>query len=165
MSCLWVERGGQWQPRALPSGRTLAGEELAISGVAFVPLPRGQAALLARPGVRARVNGEPVVGGCRLLDHKDEVLVGPVRLVFSGESAPVVTPYAGAGQRAPTCPVCRGVVREGTPAVQCPGCGRWFHQHGEKTCWTYAGTCQFCDHPTSFAGEAAWRPDREESAA
>jgi hypothetical protein len=165
MSCLWLEHAGAWQARALAGGRVLAGDELALAGIAFVPLPRGQAALLVRPGVRVRVNGEPVFGGVRLLEHKDEVLIGARRVVFSGEATPVVTTFTAAGQRPPVCPVCRGPVREGTQAVQCPGCGRWFHQQDAKTCWTYAATCRFCNHPTSFSAETCWRPDQEESVA
>jgi hypothetical protein len=140
-------------------------------GVTLFGLPAGAtagAALLVRPGVWVRVNGEPVLGGLRLLLHKDEVCAEDARLFFSAESAPAVVPFqAPAGGRVPTCPVCRGPIREGSPAVRCPGCGRWFHQ-GEagagrpaKPCWTYAPSCRFCDHPTSFAAEATWRPDRE----
>jgi hypothetical protein len=140
-----------------------------FEGIAFVSLPRG-AALLVRPGVRVRVNGEPVLGGLRLLEHKDEILVGSTRLFFSVESAPLVTLFQpSGGERVPVCPICRGPVREGVQAVECPGCGRWFHQteattdRPAKPCWTYASTCRFCNHPTSFAADAEWRPDREES--
>jgi hypothetical protein len=169
MSCVWQEhRAGRWGAHALLPGKLTAGEELGVAGIALRGMGRG-AALLVRPGVAARVNGEPVLGGLRLLEHADEVLVGAVRLCFSQESTPVVVCFAlAAGQRPPVCPVCRGPVKEGAQAVQCPGCGRWFHQLGAedgrpaKPCWTYAPTCRFCNHPTSFAAEAAWRPDREE---
>ena len=71
--------------------------------------------------------------------------------------------------RSPTCPLCRGPVRDGDRAVQCPGCGRWFHQtdaaEGKpaKPCWTYAPTCRFCNHPTALGGEHGWRPEMEEA--
>jgi hypothetical protein len=72
------------------------------------------------------------------------------------------------GTRTPTCPVCRGPVRDGERAVQCPGCARWFHEiektdtRPAKPCWTYAPTCRFCNHPTALTGAAAWRPEMEE---
>ena len=171
MSCLWLENApGQWTARLVPPGKPVVGEDLGVPGIALLVLPRQGAVLLARDGAWVRVNGEPVLGGMRLLEHKDEVLVEDMRLVFSQESAPVVVSFAATGLRTPTCPICRGPIREGMQAVQCPGCGRWFHQLGgegqpAKPCWTYATTCRFCGHPTSFASEAAWRPDREESLA
>jgi hypothetical protein len=170
MGCIWRElEAGQWASRVLPVGRTLAGAELGISGVAFYGLDRG-ALLLVRPGVWVRVNGLPVLGGLRRLSHKDEVLLTSTRYYFSLESTPTVGAFqAPAGSRAPICPICRGPIRDGALAVQCPGCGRWFHQSAAETdrpakpCWTYASSCRFCNHPTPFAAEAAWRPDREES--
>jgi hypothetical protein len=169
MSCIWQERAGQWQARAIVGGRLLVGEELELPGVGVAPMRQG-AALLVRPGVRVRVNGEPVLGGLRLLEHKDELLVGTRRLFFSAETTPVVVIFQlAAGQRAVVCPICRGPVRAGMQTVQCPGCGRWFHQREAtadqpaKPCWTYAPTCRFCKHPTSFAAEAAWRPDGEDN--
>jgi hypothetical protein len=169
MSCVWQEqRPGRWTARAVTAGRTLAGEELGVAGLGVMELRQGGAALFVRPGLWVRVNGEPVLGGLRLLEHKDEILAGSARLCFSREAAPVVVRFSSAGQRNPVCPICRGPVREGMQAVQCPGCGRWFHQREAeddrpaKPCWTYAPTCRFCTHPTSFAAEAAWRPDREE---
>jgi hypothetical protein len=163
MSSLWIERPArQWQSRALVTGRLQAGDELGLPGIGLLALRQG-AALFVRDGVRVRVNGEPIVGGLRLLEHRDELLTEAGRCVFSGQSAPVVTAFALAGgERVPTCPVCRGPVRDGMTAVLCPGCGRWAHQSDTRPCWLYAPACRFCNHPTSFAGEAAWRPDHEE---
>ena len=128
-------------------------------------------ALLLPPGVAARVNGRPVLGGLRVLEHKDEVTFGRSRLFYSAESTPLVVVFRREdGSRSPTCPLCRGPVRDGDQAVQCPGCGRWFHQadatedRPAKPCWTYAPTCRFCNHPTALGGEAGWRPEREEGA-
>jgi hypothetical protein len=165
MSCVWQEqRPGVWTAVTVLPGRTLAGEDLGVPGIGVMGLRSGGAALLVRPGIRVRVNGELVLGGLRVLEHKDEVLAGWVRLCFSGETAPILVSFAPADkQRTAVCPICRGPIREGMQAVQCPGCGRWFHQLDAKPCWTYAPTCRFCNHPTSFAAEAGWRPDREES--
>jgi hypothetical protein len=170
MSCIWQEKHpGEWFAWPVTPGRTLAGEDFDVPGIAILALRQGGAALLVRPGVWVRVNGERVFGGLRLLEHKDEVLAGCGRLCFSQETTPVVVRFHLApGQRMPICPLCRGPVREDAQAVACPGCGRWFHQvdtEGDrpaKPCWSYAPTCRFCNHPTAFAADAAWRPDRED---
>ena len=149
MSSIWREHApGQWHSTP----------KLAHDGVGLVETPGG-AILLVRDGVRVRVNGEPVYGGVRVLDHRDEILVGADRLLFSAQSAPLVTAFALAPEgRPPVCPICRGPVRDGMQAVACPGCGRWFHQLDAKPCWTYAPTCRFCQHPTPLDEAAAWRP-------
>jgi hypothetical protein len=110
-----------------------------------------------------------VLGGLRVLEHKDEILVGSARLFFSAESAPVVVAFhLEAGAKAPTCPVCRGPLKDGDQAVRCPGCSRWYHQldavegRPAKHCWTYAETC-LCQHPRTLSGELLWRPELEET--
>jgi hypothetical protein len=134
-------------------------------------------ALLAAADVRIWVNGLPVLGGLRVLEHKDEILLGCDRFYYSAETTPVVAAFRSqAGVRVPSCPICRGPIKDGDTAVQCPGCGRWFHQAenspvaqvpgspvGAKTCWTYGPSCRFCGHPTALTGEAAWRPEMEEN--
>jgi hypothetical protein len=172
VSCVWRERPDRtWQALTIPAGRPLAGTELGEPGIQLCGLgaERG-AALLVRPGVWVRVNGQPVLGGLRVLEHKDEILLAETRLFFSGESTPTVVPFrAVEGGRAPICPICRGPIKDGLQAVQCPGCGRWFHQtealdgRPAKPCWTYAPTCRFCSHPTSFGAEAAWTPEKEDA--
>jgi hypothetical protein len=163
MSSLWLEhRPKEWRSLTVPSGQLLTGRGVGLPGVGVLGLP-GRAVLFVHAGTFARVNGEPVVGGMRVLEHRDEVLTEAARCFFSGESAPVVTPFVlGPGGRVPTCPVCRGPVREGMLAVACPGCGRRAHQLEGRACWSYAPTCRFCNHPTSFAAEATWRPDVED---
>lgn len=172
MSCLWRELPDRtWQAVTLPCSRPLTGADLGAAGVQLLALAgeRG-GALLVRPGVWVRVNGQPVLGGLCVLGHKDEILLAEMRLIFSVETTPVVVAYRLAdGERPPVCPICRGPIRDGMQAVQCPGCGRWFHQleaaegRPAKGCWTYAPACRFCSHPTAFGEEVAWRPDREEA--
>jgi hypothetical protein len=174
MSCVWQDvRDHGWQSVPVPAGKVLRGEDLGLAGIALYGLASGAergALLWARPGLWVRVNGLPVLGGVRVLEHKDEVLVAAGRLFFSLETTPTVTTFrTPEGGRSPVCPVCRGPIKDGSGAVQCPGCGRWFHQaeaadgRPAKPCWTYAPTCRFCSHPTAFAAEAAWRPDQEEA--
>ncbi|HKI32431.1 MAG TPA: hypothetical protein VKA46_11225 [Gemmataceae bacterium] len=172
MSSVWREVGGVWQPLTIPEGLLSQAAAVEVVGLRFLRFGTGNdrgAALLLPPGVAARVNGRPVLAGLRVLEHKDEVIFGRSRLFYSAESTPIVVVFCREeGVRSPTCPLCRGPVRDGDQAVQCPGCGRWFHQtdaaEGKpaKPCWTYAPTCRFCNHPTALGGEAGWRPEMEE---
>jgi hypothetical protein len=170
MSCLWYEQGEQaWQAIPLAPSQMLMGSTLGLDGIAFLEWGKGggAAVLMVRPPVWVRVNGRPILGGLRVLGHWDEILVNHRRLYFSRETTPTVVSFAlAAGERPPTCPICRGPIRAGSQSVQCPGCSRWFHQaeplegSPAKPCWTYAPTCRFCSHPTAFTAEAAWRPER-----
>jgi hypothetical protein len=165
MSTVWQVVSGRWLPVPVPGGAPLD-----VAGVRFVRFGAGAergVALLARGP--ARVNGRPVPGGLKVLEHTDEVLIGRTRLFYSGEATPIVVVFRRLeGSRSPTCPLCRGPIRDGEQAVQCPGCSRWFHQiapDGDRTgkpCWTYGPTCRFCNHPTSLSGQPAWRPESEE---
>ena len=168
MSNIWREVPGEgWQATAVS-----AGGPLLLDGGFLCRFGRGSeggVALLVRCGLRALVNGQPVLGGLRILAHKDEILLGRSRLFFSAEAVPILARFRReAGARAPTCPTCRGPLQDGEEAVQCPGCRRWYHQLGAsgdakaKPCWTYAPTCRFCTHPTSLDGEPVWRPEQEE---
>jgi hypothetical protein len=123
-------------------------------------------ALLVGQQVAVRVNGWPVIGGIRVLDHKDEITIGAQRMYFSAESQPVVATYRNDGsRRRPRCPICRAEVQDDQQIVCCPGCSRIYHQTTAtadvqaKPCWTYAAECRFCGHPTSMSGEPTWRPD------
>lgn len=124
--------------------------------------------LVANPRHHLRVNGQLVVGGIRVLDHKDEILHGANRYYFSSESKPELVIYRRQSESRPVrCPVCRGPVNNGDQVVFCPGCQRVYHQvdgseeQSERPCWTYAASCQFCNHPTSLTGENGWRPEEE----
>jgi len=170
MSTVWHQAGDGWQ--ALTLGTALEGAELQAPGVRVFRYGQSTdkgVGLLARPGARVLVNGQPVLGGFRVLEHKDEILVGRTRLFFSSEATPAVVGFRPAvGARPSTCPVCRGLIKEGEEIVQCPGCSRRFHQvepaEGRKArkCWTFADKCKICNHPTSLSGEPVWRPEKEE---
>jgi len=145
--------------------------ELGTAGIHLCELgaERG-AVVLVQSNVWVRDNGQPVLGGLRVLEHKDEILLAEKRLIFSMETAPLVTVYRlDECVRPAICPICRGPIRDGMQAVRCPGCGRWFHQldaekaRPAKSCLKYAPTCRFCSHPTTFDAESVWRPEREET--
>jgi hypothetical protein len=164
MGRIWHKDGREWRALPIPFS-----EVTNLSVVRFGSGSESGVALIVRDGVSARVNGRPVPGGLRVLEHRDELLLGQERLFYSAESTPLVVAFHNAaGNRAPTCPLCRGPIRDGQQAVQCPGCARWFHQIAAtsdapgKPCWTYAETCRFCNHPTALSGEPAWHPGLEE---
>jgi hypothetical protein len=169
MSNLWRQADGMaWEPLPLDSASLPEFVRILRAGQGAESV----VALLAHPRAHLRVNGLPVVGGLHLLEHRDELLVEGERYFFSAESRPTIRVFSlEEGARRPTCPVCRGALRDGERAVRCPGCSRWFHQieaaEGQRgrMCWTYAPTCRFCQHPTSLTGESAWRPEMEEEAA
>jgi hypothetical protein len=166
MSSLWHEVAGHgWREFTLAPGKTLRAAKLGHDGISVYGFTQGPgigALLLAQPGTWVRVNGWPVLGGACVLEHRDEVLTARGRLCFSAESTPAVVPFTtGEGGRPATCPLCRRLIQDGVMAVQCPGCGRWFHQaqpadgRPAKPCWTYAPRCRFCNHPTALVADAA----------
>lgn len=174
MSNIWhTADGSSWQSIAVPANEPVPGERINAPGIRLVRFNRGTdkgVALLTSGGVRVLVNGRPVLGGFRLLEHRDEIVVGRRRLYFSAESSPTVTVFRQEpGARACTCPVCRGPIKDGMTAVQCPGCSRWFHQlepaEGQpaRRCWTFSPNCRICNHPTALGGEAVWTPLKEEA--
>jgi hypothetical protein len=166
MGTLWTLTENGWQCRTLPD------EGLAELGAAgfcrFGRGPDGGVALLVPGGIDARVNGEAILGGLRVLGHKDEILLGTARFAFSTEATPKLEIFHNEpAMRSPSCPVCRGPIQDGQTAVRCPGCGRCYHQitaadsEPARPCWTYAPTCRFCEHPTALTGAALWQPESE----
>jgi hypothetical protein len=181
MSTLWHQVDSQhWQAVPVTADAPLRGEEIQTPGIEVFRYgqesERG-VGLLAAAGIRVLVNGHLVLGGFHVLEHKDEILVaamsGPQalrRLYFSCEATPTVTTYRKTpGSRAVSCPVCRGALRDGDLAVQCPNCARWFHQiepsenSPGRRCWTFAERCRICNvQPTALTGAPVWTPEKEE---
>jgi hypothetical protein len=162
--------GSRWEPvsLAVPVFRMPIGEgEIAIAVLGA--LTERSALLLATTGLRVLVNGLPILGGLKVLDHRDEFASEGGRFIYSDESIPEVTTYAAeAGRREIRCSLCRGVLEEGTAVVRCPRCGRLFHQADsspetpERHCYTYSQFCRHCGHPTALSGALLWSPDQEE---
>ncbi len=150
------------------------GEPVAHGPARLIAFGKGaerEVALLLPLGERAWVNGQPVISGLKVLEHRDEILIGSQTLYFSAESTPVPVEYRlPEDQRRPRCTLCRMAIEDSQTAVACPRCGRWFHEldaiddQPEKKCWTYKDRC-LCGHPTSLSGEPVWRPDQEEDCA
>lgn len=178
MSTFWRVAGQSWESLRLDDVLARGGG-LGLSGVMLFRFGQGVdagVALATRTGVRVRLNGETLPGGLRVLQHKDEILLGNSRLVYSAETRPaIVTFRVEPGSRLPTCPICRGAVRGGDQAVRCPGmnCARWFHEIAgsekdgvkPKRCWSYNAKCSLCGHPTTLDGGDVWRPELEEACA
>jgi hypothetical protein len=142
------------------------GEDLPLRRVrntADVLLMRGGEAresgwvLVSRAQRGVRVNGNVVLGLKQLRD-RDEISVPRAgRFFFSTEHLAEVEPFPGS-DREIRCARCTTPILKGTPAVRCPKCHLWHHQ-GERPCWTYAGRCASCDHPTELPSHFQWTPE------
>jgi hypothetical protein len=119
--------------------------------------------LITRPDARVRLNGAPVALGIVALRDRDAILVSDERgafrrFYFSTERLAAVRPLphdmAGA-----FCPRCKQAIRPDSPAVECPACGVWHHESGERNCWTYAANCAACQsQPTDLDTGYRWTP-------
>ena len=107
---------------------------------------------------RVRVNGYPVVTGYRLLEHRDEIDVPGVGIVwFSTEELARVERFPGSAR--PTyCARMKVEITRGSPAVRCPSCRTWFAQSEQFPGWTYGSTCVMCRHPTDLDAGLRWMP-------
>jgi hypothetical protein len=109
-----------------------------------------------------RVNGTPLTGGIRVLDHQDEIHIGEEAPVYFSADRPArVVPFPG-GERPIRCPRCRQEIRPGDLAVQCGRCGIWHHECEEYRCWTYpqAETCAACRvQPNTLDEGPSWFPE------
>lgn len=117
--------------------------------------------LTAHDECAARVNGDPVPLGARVLEHRDEVsLAGShsCRFIVSTRRPAAVGAFPGA-DRPVSCPRCRQPIGEGDRAVRCPDRGAWHHQSDELPCWTYCEKCALCDSNTALDGELPWTPE------
>ena len=176
MATLWRRQigddGATWLAHAIEVGALRDGNgAFADSSILLTTFGSGSesgTAILAPLEVAIWVNGETVLGGLKVLRHRDEILVGSELYCYSAQSRPVVSAFALAeGERRPRCGVCRMAIEDGQAAVACPQCGRIYHQleaageQGAKLCWTYKPAC-LCGHPTGLGEDDAWRPDKEE---
>jgi hypothetical protein len=174
VSTFWYQTNRHWERLQLDGQAGFPGDAIGAPQLTLVPFHdsgRRQLALLGQNDSSIRVNGQPVPG-LRVLEHRDEILVGRLRFYYSAESTPdVVIFQLEPGAKRPECPVCRMKIEDGQHVVRCPGCGRFYHQYEqtaaggtthEKHCWTYRPVCAFDGHPTSLSGDPAWRPDSDE---
>src|SRR5262245_1873580 len=117
MSTLWrhVQAEGEptWQP--LPTD--------SASDLPFLLRSIGQGgeaatALLLPSDTTGFVNGDSVLGGLRVLGHRDEIVAAGHRFYYSAQSKPVVSihHYAPDARRL-KCPVCRMAIEEGQAVV------------------------------------------------
>lgn len=128
-----------------------------------------RSAIVAPLGAPVFVNGEPVLGGLRLLEHRDEVILAGERLYFSAESKPQIVLYEpDPNGRLVKCALCRLPLAPGQDmVVHCPQCGRIFHQVAEREgqparlCWTFRPSC-LCGHPTPITDEPIWQPGEDD---
>jgi hypothetical protein len=106
------------------------------------------------------VNGASVPAGIRVLDNRDEIRWSSGRLfVFSIERQVRVEPFPDAGAGSLRCGRCTSQIDASAPAVRCPSCSSWYHEHGEFPCWTSVPFCQVCGQATGLAGDSRWTPE------
>lgn len=105
-------------------------------------------------------NGTPLLGGLRVLRHRDGITFRRgVRPVFYLDEDPAQVQPFPVDRAEARCSLCRGEIRAGTTAVRCPGCGQWYHM-AEQRCWTYNRHClnRTCRHATELNGRFSWTP-------
>ena len=125
----------------------------------------GGSVWILKAGVRtdARVNAVSVAGWLWVLGDRDEIQCKGQRVLFAARSPPRVTTYLAAdplvaAAHQPACPRCHQAIELGSPAVQCPGCERWFHQSGARDCWSGSPSCASCPQPTDLNAPYGWTP-------
>jgi hypothetical protein len=109
-----------------------------------------------------RVNGTPLAGGIRVLQHRDEIHVGENPPVYFSTERPARVEVFPGAERPIRCPRCRLEIRPGDLAVQCGRCRIWHHEHEEYRCWTYpeAETCAACQvQPNTLDEGLSWFPE------
>ena len=137
---------------------SLPGEPTETDAVLY-PGPDGRSwALLCGGASDARVNGQRVALGLRVLRDKDEIAAGPACLFYSTERLCRVEPFPGQDAQV-RCGRCQQPLAKGTPAVRCPNCDTWYHQADDLPCWTYTPTCSVCRWPTEMADAYQWHPE------
>ncbi|MAE64932.1 MAG: hypothetical protein CMJ18_11740 [Phycisphaeraceae bacterium] len=174
MANIWTQNDDEsWRHRAIDGARLgLRASEDAAHAVhvcdaqgdaALVTLVRSDSderqewALVCADPKRVRVNGAPVFG-LRMLEHRDELRLDAGRALFSTETLPVITPFAG--PKGAKCPRCMLEIEHETDSVRCPTCHVAHHQTAKRPCWTYSDLCAACvDHPTALDGGYRWTPE------
>ena len=115
--------------------------------------------VMALPRRGVRVNGVRVASFVHVLTDRDEINVPGYEPVFFSTERLAAIEACPASDRALMCPRCRQAIAPGTPAVCCPACGVWHHEHGDLTCWTYAPSCALCPRVTSLDAGYQWTPE------
>jgi hypothetical protein len=139
-----------WRRAQIPSA--VAGGEIVKFNAAYV--------LLAPPGGGVRVNGQRLVRGIRVLEHRDEVMDADGAVAyFSTEEPPEPVRYSGPAAK---CGRCRASIALDSLAIKC-ACGVWYH-HGDPSCFEYGDDprCVACRRAARLDGSGLWSPEVEE---
>ena len=142
------------EPRALPLDGPLG------PGAAIAAAREAEGdtwVLIANPECRTLVNGRVSHTGLRVLRGGDEIRTHDgTTFVFSNERRVEIVPFPGA-DRPVRCGRCTTELEAGSPAVRCPGCSSWYHEHGDFNCWSSVPFCQVCGHraPADDAADGA----------
>jgi len=114
------------------------------------------------PHTRLLVNGRAVPAGLTGLSDRDIIGFDAEcgDLVFTTERKARIENYVGASGN--FCPRCKLELERDQRIVVCPSCRTIHHQDEPASlpCWTYAGTCNQCDHQTRLDLDTfSWTPD------
>lgn len=154
--------GGGWQ--AVP----LNGSPVRVPGsdeVWLVPVADtdGGWVLVASPASPLRVNGFRPEAGLRVLRvlrDRDEIDTGARESFFFSTEGLARIEAAPNIDGSCVCPRCKQTIHVGSPAVQCPSCGVWYHQLDPLKCWTYDGRCALCDQSTDLDAGYRFTPEK-----
>ena len=123
--------------------------------------PQEDWVLLTGSGAEVRVNGLLLALGLRVLADRDEIRVtGAGTVFFSTERLARIAAFPSEGSEK-FCPRCKLPLEAGSPAVRCPNCAVWYHQHEQqqRECWTYAEACALCSWPSDLDAGYSWTPE------
>lgn len=152
---------GAWAAHPLTGGPfALRGTDARDTGASLRSAGAGGYYLLAPASAAALVNGRPVLLGISALKDKDELAVpGETPMYFSMEQRVQVEAYAG--EPGGTCLRCASSIEAGSPAVQCPGCQKWYHQRPDRLCFSYGDhpICVECGADAVVSDEFRWVPE------
>ncbi len=160
-----------------PAGGLAPGEDSVVprgsATVAKVAGAYGEAWCLLGGPAGLRVNGERVLGGARILEDRDEIRLGELRLFLSSEGVAFEERYV-ASDRSVACPRCTVEIENDALVVRCPRCGLYHHHvstpgaesaddpDAEDSCWWNDSVCAGCrEQSTRLGHDGRWSPDAE----
>ena len=150
---IWSQRDGVWSSMPLAAPLAPFADPFAARLVPFAQHGAPRAALVARAGTGLMLNGLPPLA-VSVLRHRDEIVLGGSRLVFSAFAATELAPFV-ADAPGTRCARCKAVLVAGELVLRCGACGAPHHEHGELLCASYDVRCGGCDRRRD---DVAWTP-------
>jgi hypothetical protein len=173
---IWIlDSTGQWAPSTWESNRMI----LAVDDAGLRPASNGSGIPVAEilswrdsngkthdvffpvSPRQFRINGIPLFAH-RLLADRDEICFTEdfrrTLFYYSSETPPRVRIFSESDAPGVVfCLRCKLRVEAGQQAIACPGCGLWYHEYGQRRCWSYDAVCAGCRRQTSM--DYIWKPE------